>query len=328
MNAEHPSRSVKFRPFSPGDEQAIAQLFEVAFGKPMAVEFYRWRFVNNPAGKGICELAFDGDRLCAHCGVTRVTILCDGKEMQAGLGGTAMTHPDYQGRGLYALLYNRAFEWMLQEEIFLFFAFPDAHRSAHRLLKRKLGFVDIYEVPRFSLRFKDRRPVTEDNRSDLYIKELKDFDERFDRLWETVSNEYRVIVKRNSRYLNWRFIKNPGAQYRILGYCNKEELLGYAVLKDYGKDLQVVDLLTVPETNIGLALINHTIQLAMRQDLESVSMWLNPANRLHIELERLGFKPNEPVVYFGGRVLNTPSLESPFYSYRNWHLMMSDSDVF
>jgi hypothetical protein len=209
----------------------------------------------------------------------------------------------------------------------LFYAFPDANRSAHRLLVSQLGLVDVHEVPRFSLRVNDRRPGTENSRDD-HIEEVVGFDARFDGLWERVQDHYRVVVKRNSKYLNWRFNLNPSARYRTFGYSDDVELHGYMVLKNYGRDLQVVDMLTVPDVDVGVALVTSAAHLAQVEGLESVSMWLNPADKLHIELERLGFQPCAPVVYFVVRVLAGASLNHPAYDFRNWHLMMSDSDVF
>ncbi|MEO0071184.1 MAG: GNAT family N-acetyltransferase [candidate division WOR-3 bacterium] len=325
MNKNKFTKNLEIKPFIPGNEETIVNLLHTTFGISIATDFYRWRFLDNPAGPGICDLVWDGNKLCAHHGVTLVNIVCDGKELRAGLGGTAMTHPDYRGQGLFTTLYKRAVARMISEGLILFYAFPNS--ASHPLIVDKLGFIDIYEVPKFSLNFRNRRQRTAD-RSDKYIEELKKFDERFDRLWFNAGKEYRVIVKRDSRYLNWRFVLNPIAQYRILSYSHQSDLLGYAVLKQYNQELQIVDLLTVPQTDIGLALVTRAIDIAQEESLESVSMWLNPANPLHIELERLGFKPGAPVVYFGGKVLNSSSPDSPFYSYRNWHLMMSDSDVF
>jgi len=310
-----------------GDERAVAGLFEVAFGQTMLVECYQWRFLGSPGGPGVIEMAWSGEVLCAHCGVSPVFVQCNGRETRGGLGGTAMTHPDYRGRGLYQLLYKRCFERMTEQGMSIFYAFPDAFRPAHRLLVGQLGLVDVHEVPRFSLLMKDRISGTEDRR-DVHVEELPGFDARFDRLWARVQDRYEVIVKRDSRYLNWRFSLNPGAQYRTLGYIDDAELLGYVVLKTYGRDLQIVDLLTVPDTEVGVALTTKTARLAQAEGLESVSMWLNPADPLHIELERLGFQPGAPVVYFVVRVLGDAPLSHPAYDFRNWHLMMSDSDVY
>jgi ribosomal protein S18 acetylase RimI-like enzyme len=252
---------------------------------------------------------------------------CQGEDLLGGLGGTAMTHPDYRGRGLYSRLYNRAFERMVEMGVSMFYAFPDAHRSAHRLLVRQLGLVDVHEVPRFSLSLGDRRPMTEDG-GNAHVEELARFDARFDRLWSRAQNRYVVAVKRDSRYLNWRFSLKPGEQYRIFGYIDGADLLGYMVLKTYGCDLQIVDMLTVSDSDSGVGLVARAARLAQAEGLESVSMWLNPADPLHTGLERLGFQPCAPVVYFGVRVLTGATADHPAYDFRNWHLMMSDSDVY
>jgi len=48
---------------------------------------------------------------------------------------------------------------------------------------------------------------------------------------------------------------------------------------------------------------------------------------LHHALEKIGFKPEGPVTYLGGLVLN-PAIDKSFYDFRGWYFTMSDSDVF
>lgn len=327
MNARRSGAGPSLRPFAPGDERAIAGLFAVAFGRMLTEAEWRWRFRAGPAGPAWVELAWDADVLVGHYAASLIELLVRGTLVKTGLIVTAMVHPDYWGKRIFASMAERLCARAAEEGLALLWTFPPAGRHTHRLFVRDQGFVDIHEVPRFSLQLSDRRPETEDRRDD-YIEELPEFDARFDRLWARAQGRYEVIVKRDCRYLDWRFTSKPGAQYRILGYADGAELLGYAVLKNYGRDLQIVDLLTVPEVGIGVALVTNAVHLARAEGLESVSMWLNPADRLHIELERLGFQPDAPVFYFDVRVIGDETANHPAYDYRNWHLTMSDSDVY
>ena len=54
-------------------------------------------------------------------------------------------------------------------------------------------------------------------------------DERFDKLWENSKSGFSLIGDRSSRYLLWRFFKNPYRSYKILTVEKEKELLGYFV---------------------------------------------------------------------------------------------------
>lgn len=66
---------------------------------------------------------------------------------------------------------------------------------------------------------------------EVAVHEVHTFDERFDALWQRVADDYRVAVVRDSRYLTWRFLQRPDAQYTILAATRGAEVVGYLVLR-------------------------------------------------------------------------------------------------
>jgi len=316
-----------FRPYEDGDERSIAGLFEAAFGRTLSEDRWKWRFRDGPFGPSLVELAWHGDVLVGHYAAARTSVLLRGIPMKTGVIGTAMVHPDFWGRRILREMAARLHSRAAEEGYDFLWTFPPRGRHTHRLFTRDLGFVDIHEIPTFSLRLQDNR-LNSVIGGNVHVKRVAEFDARFDRLWTRTQSRYAVIAKRDSRYLNWRFSLNSSAQYLTFGYASGSELLGYEVLKYYGPDLQIVDLLTGPESGVGTSLVAHALQVARAEELESVSMWLNPSDPVHLELERLGFQPCAPVTYFTARLPAGAAGYHPAGDFRNWHLMMSDSDVY
>ena len=49
-------------------------------------------------------------------------------------------------------------------------------------------------------------------------------------------NDYKVIVKRDSQFLNWRYSDRPDIHYYKFGVFGEDKLLGYCILKLYKED--------------------------------------------------------------------------------------------
>lgn len=306
-----------------GDEDAIRSLFHITYGRSMNDDWWRWRFRDNPAGESIIQLAWDADVLASHYAVTPAVLSVDGREIRSGLDVTTMTHPDYRGRGLFRTLATETYDCSAQSGLAMVWGFPN--RNSHRGYVQDLDWVDIWEIP--TLRW--HMPVSlELPSASLSVTEVFSFDERFDSLWEDAKFNHCVMVRRDCRYLRWRYITNPTEQYRILVCEDRSALLGYAVFKRYKDELQVVDLLTKEDVEVGCQLILAVARIASEELLDAVSLWLNVTDPLHQALERLGFENAAPVTYFAGLVLRPETLDARVCDFRNWHVTMGDSDVY
>lgn len=312
---------IEMRAYCPGDEDKILDLFFLCNGRPLSMPAWLWRFRDNPAGKGIIELCWDGDVLAAHFAATLYVMQIDGNECLVAQGNAGMTHPDYRGRKLFPALLRKVYERVKQSGAVMVYGCPN--RSSHRISARDLGRRDIYEIPTFRL------PLTEwplpPNPGDNVV-ELTRFDTHFDRLWERVCLSYPVITKRDATYLTWRYIQNA-IPYRILAYLDSGEALGYAVLKRYREELHIVDMLALDDHK-GERLIWRAAHVAHEVGASALSLWLGVTEPLHWALERLGFRNEEPVTYFSALTLQPDFEDASVYDFHNWYLTMGDSDVY
>ena len=309
--------------YKAGDEGAIRSLFRTTYGRDMDDDWWQWRFKDNASGESIIQLAWDGHILASHYAITQAMLSVDGVDVRSGLDVTTMTHPDYRGRGLFRALARAAFERSAELGIATVWGFPN--RNSHRGYVQDLSWLDIWEIPTFRWRLPESLALPTPS---CAMAEVDSFDERFDALWEDVKLSHYVMVRRDHRYLTWRYIANPMEQYRILISQDRSSLLGYAVFKRYNNELQVVDLLTKDDVEIGRELVLEVARIARQESLDAVSLWLNVTNPLHRLLERLGFENDSPITYFAGLILRPDVLDERVYDYRNWHLTMGDSDVY
>jgi hypothetical protein len=317
--------NLHYRSYRTGEEVHILELFQKSFGRKLGDQSWNWRFRDNPAGPGVIELCFDGDILVGHYAVTPIESRISGQDHFSGLSGTTMTHPDYRGGGLFPVLAQNTYARMVERGMAMVWGFPNA--MSHRGFVKDLGWKDIYEIPCFRSHIPSVNPPYLPSGKGT-VTEIVDFDERFDLLWDKVKDRYAVMTKRNRQYLHWRYVQNPSEKYRIITCIDHNYLLGYVVFKIYKDEIQVVDMLTTSDEDVGITLITWIIEVATKEEAVSISLWLNPVHPLHHELERLGFRNGEPVTYFGGLILNPALSENKIYDYRKWYLTMGDSDVF
>ncbi len=316
------SSELESRLYQPGDEKHILQLFRSSYARELDERFWAWRFRHSPAGEGVIYLSWDGHVLAAHYAVTPVLLRVNGQYWLTGLSGTTMTHPDYRGRGLFPDLAQRTYAYMAETGMGLVWGFPNA--LSHRGFVRNLNWVDIYEIPTLRLSLQGRSlPPPGDQ-----VIEMEELDAHFDRLWNQVRDDCPIIARRDRQHLQWRYVENPAERYRILAHVEDESLLGYAVFKRYQNELQIVDLLTVQDVNVGLGLVSRVAHIALEESAASVSLWLNVTHPLHHALEKWGFGNGEPITYLGGLALQPDLPADDLYDFRNWYLTMGDSDVF
>jgi Acetyltransferase (GNAT) domain len=317
----HFSEALEVRPYQSGDEAAIVDLFELTFGRPLTAAYWQWRFRDNPTGRTMIEVAVSGSTMAAHYAVSPVVVSVRGGDVMTALSMTTMTHPEFRGRGLFVALAESIYKRMTEAAMDMVWGFPNV--ISHRGFLRELAWVDIHEVPTFTRILAQGRALPAPSGN---IVELSSIDARFDLLWDEVKTRQPVLVRRDSRYLSWRYGANPDNAYTLLASLQGDHLMGYAFCKRYHDTVDLVDLLSVSD-EAGIDLLWGVSRWAREAGARSVGLWLNSSLPLHHELEKYGFCNAEPITYFGARRLR-PGLGDEIYDFRQWYLTMGDSDVY
>jgi hypothetical protein len=170
----------------------------------------------------------------------------------------------------------------------------------------------------------------EDRRNSVQAQEVKFFDSRVDQLWNSARQRHVIVVRRDLKYLRWRFDDAPGhAQYRRLYMIQGETIVGYAVLRMrtfHGLPVGIiVDYFSAPEHYNSLL---SQCLAAIREGgaVAALCPTLNAA--IETPLRRLGF------MRFGQlgnqRLLAYSSLEqirATVAERKNWFVTLGDGDT-
>ncbi len=169
-------------------------------------------------------------------------------------------------------------------------------------------------------------------RSDAFVRRAAVFDEAFDRLWASVRAGYDNMVVRDSTFLDWRFAKAPGADYKILTVDAKDGLVGYAVIsvieEPWNRRGLIVDILTAAEdTRTYESLVVEAVRHLRRAGVDMVTI-LEPQKRaLRSVLRRHLFLAWRTGFRFIGRDRKISIPTEHFYDPDKWYFTLADSDL-
>lgn len=267
----HPVSGERFlvRAFQPGDEGQVLNLFARSFPHaPRALAHFSWKFCRNPFGNEHISLAFEGDQLVGHYAGYCVPFVDGGSVLPAHQIGDTMTEPSVRhvGRGPTSILGRTALH---------FYA-----TFCEQQVAFNYGF-NVANIQRFSLRFlrSDRvEPVTYRMRDVVarpfsrvkaierlargYRLELvKNPGSEFDELFARVASSYGLLVRRDARYLRWRYFECPDQPpYFVVAIRKLGRLVGWSVFRIVTDSLRWGDLLIDPRHVDALeVLMRHVV---------------------------------------------------------------------
>ncbi|RQV96592.1 N-acetyltransferase [bacterium] len=76
----------------------------------------------------------------------------------------------------------------------------------------------------------------------IKFEQIYSFDQRADEIWESVSPHFEVLVRRDSQFLNWKFVDQPHMSYQKFFALRDGTPIGYIVLR----------VAAPPESNSGI----------------------------------------------------------------------------
>ena len=249
------SGEVEIKQFQPADQDALLSFLRGSYPDERSKSdpsFWKWHFLENPnatADSIPLWIVKTGEQVVGQMATIPVRLKVGGKEKPALWIIDFILAPEYRGRGLgkglmkaaretycttmIALGYNAQSEavllshkWVSLGNINRYHAlfFPG---NANRDLSRLGGVKQLANL--LYAPFRPAKSRLESNGSGS-LREIREFDSSFDRLWEDASTRWPCAVVRDSRFLQWQFMKQPGKRFEVLGYYEDNQLLGYVVL--------------------------------------------------------------------------------------------------
>jgi hypothetical protein len=149
--------------------------------------------------------------------------------------------------------------------------------------------------------------------------------EEFDDLDARCTSPHSVRGVRDARYLNWRYLRNPLRQYRLITARRGSELLGYVVVETDGPYSMIADLRTTDPENTVPGMLACTEGLLREMGVRTINIHLLEGCYLLPYLRRAGFHPRESVPVVASVNDETSSL-SGINDPGKWFLLAGDRE--
>lgn len=319
---------MEIRRFKEGDEQAVLDLFKTSFGKGISLDFWKWRYANNPfTDNKMINMMWDGEILAGHYAVSPVDLIIDGEVVKSALSMTTMTHPEYGGKGIFTDLAKDLYEHIHQTyNIEAVWGFPNL--NSHYGFNTKLKWTDIGTVPTLRLKRKSFNAISPSSYS---VQEV------FNDQHQTLIDEYakgKVKVNKTVQYLNWRYYHNPTNQYYILQTpeTEQEHFLVFKVFDSFEnplyKEIDIVEHGFGSSFEAIKSLMGGLLQYAMDQNIElnAINTWMPIYDNRHVLLEKCRFVLDGPITMLGSRTYSPRA--DKLLDFKNWNLTMGESDIY
>jgi hypothetical protein len=243
------------RAFRDGDEEKILALFARAFPHAArGIDHFRWEYQRNPYGNEHISLTFDdAQQLCAQYAGYPVPVFDAGRELVAHQIGDVMTDRSVRqvGRGFTSILARTTehfYDTFCRGRIAFNYGFTT---GVHREFASRFLGVEFVAPVAYRERVLTRNPIERIGRSERWprgwqLELIRDPGTELDAFFERVAPAYQFLVRRDARYLRWRYFDCPDADYFMVAIRKWRRLAGWSVFGVRGSRLVWGDALFDP----------------------------------------------------------------------------------
>ncbi len=334
------------------DRRAVDTLYRRVFGHDLANASqlrWTWQYVRNPntPPDGLqIWLAREGPTVIGQYAAMPVRLQIEGGEIAGSWGMDVMVAPERQRQGVGELLF-RSWDRQVGAALGIGLSAPSRRlfeklkwpglvpvpglmrplsrralrRAAWPMPLNRLVSAITYPYIRFVARL---RPLG------AQIEPIRHFDKRFDELWERVKPAFALAVRRDARYLNWRYVEPPHVRYSIAALKRDETIGGYAVYRHVqeprGRVTLLVDFLADPQDVVGFqTLLRWVDREARAADSDKIRTAALHGGFRQL-LKRSGYFGAGSEVDMAVKI-NALEVGPQFYKHPEaWHVTLGDSD--
>ncbi|HQP93496.1 MAG TPA: GNAT family N-acetyltransferase [Thermoanaerobaculia bacterium] len=267
----------------------MGALFTRCFHVSRAGEEWRWRYRDHPHGGPWSSIAVAGDgEIVAHYGAYPVRLeRREGERFRtlvAAQVGDLMSAPDLRGTGrggtsLFARTGDHFYAARRRDGVAFSYG---VHTGTSRAFSvRFAGAVPFLPAPLWVYEPSAHGPALARRTRALRLagwraRRVAAPDARFDAFHERARHGYRLLARRDRRYLAWRYFSRPGRRYELHLAERGEELLGWAIFHREDGRLVWGDALVAPEAAAAAPLLLASA-LRTGESVTTVEGWFSPA---------------------------------------------------
>lgn len=308
---------VTYRPYAPGDEAQILELYRAAFGIELSLDEWRWHYGHDQ----IIELAEVDGRVIGHYAVQLRPFFVEARACTAGLVIGSMVAPEFRNITTFVELARRAYAACRERAVAFVYAFPNDNVWLVR--KRMLSWHELPAIAALAVSVRD----TPRDRASSVVQLAPD--EPLDAPWLDRAND-RICASDRASFLHWRLRERPHVDYPIYVDRDAGEVRGYIALKRYNAAVgHVVAFRVAPgDPAAGRRLLASALAHFAEAGVERITTWLLPSSPLYTVAVDAGFAADAGTKQNFGYLAFDDGLAAVLADPARWDVAMADSDVF
>jgi hypothetical protein len=331
---ETPQETFRLRPFQPGDEGKLLDLWRQAFQQELDPAVLAWKFWNNPFGTQVMLcLAEDGLPVVMFSGIPYAGRY-EGRRVQLTHAMDTMSHPRYRGtisgrRGLFVQTAEHFLQTQTGSKASAFvYGLPGERHF--RLGSMLLGYARLPGQLKHMTWTVESQPAAIKPFRGRLIRLDSLPDAGLDCVASELGRSYPFHVCRDSAFYSWRFAQHPVHEYDLWLYGSgiAKRIKGALAIRRHGQQATIVDLFMAPEPDAVQDLIARLTAVYRRFGMTSLQTWLpcgHPVTETFAGccLERqepFGIVPSYVARTFDRRLPHAAGAEKLFYT-------MADGDL-
>lgn len=241
--------SYTIRPWRPGDEVELTQLFERTFGRTISPEHWRWKLQSEPCSFDNVWLAASEARPIFQYAGIPIRFNLAGTAVRAVVSVDTMTAPQFRRRGLLTQVAQQAYSAWRAANIAFVIGLPNENWGSRA---QALGWQPLFPLqwlvrplrPQVILARRLKWPALERASllgaawnaalkhrvrpaADVTVERTQQADSVFDRIWERCNADWMFSTVRDHRWVEWRFLAAPSRHYVISIARRRTEPTGY-----------------------------------------------------------------------------------------------------
>jgi GNAT superfamily N-acetyltransferase len=325
------------RRITPADTDQILELLTLTLkgshGIPRTREFWEWKHLKNPFGQSFAIAAEHNGKLIGLRMFMKWNWNRGGQTIPAVRAVDTVTHPDWQGKGIFSQLTTTLLEEVRETGISFVFNTPNSSSKPAYL---KLGWQPVVALP---MRIRILRPfqmimngffnqsMENEGPENTALDLLSQIS--VESCLYGISRETRSHTERTQKYLIWRYGEIPGFQYlaKYKTKQNAEALLIYRNrIRKRWRELSISELL-MTEGNEGRKLAKQLLEEALRNSHAhyAVALAADDTDEKSV-LKQSWFFPVRRI----GPTLTIRKLDDrvPEHDWSTWRCSVGDFEVF
>ena len=244
----------RVRPYRPGDESALVELFEEVFHRSISKDHWRWKLKQRPSPAENVWLAVDeDDRPVFHIGGIPCRFQLPAGSCPGMVMVDSMTAPQVRRRGLLTAVWQQMRAKWRDAGISMLIGLPNEQWGSRRAA---LGWQPLFPLKwlvrplrpeallarRLKLSLPSHLSVVGKLWNGLWdrrdraspwvsVRELDAAGAEIDSVWRKCQPLISASIVRDSAWVNWRYFAAPHFEYRVLLAECRDQAAGYAVYR-------------------------------------------------------------------------------------------------